>query len=161
MHKQIVKDSAMCRNGLPDYLVTFRKPGENPERIAHPDGFTSFIGENEPVDAEVYSHQVWRRYASPVWTDINQSSTLQRKSARTEKDEKHICPLQLDVIGRAIELWSNPGDVVLDPFDGIGSAGYQALKMGRRHIGIELKQSYFEQAVANLKMAECEVAFSV
>ena len=161
MHKQIVKDSAMCRNGLPDYLLTFRKPGENPARIAHPDGFIGFIGEDEPVDAEVYSHQVWRRYASPVWTDINQSHTLQKKSARTEKDEKHICPLQLDVIGRAIELWSNPGDTVLDPFDGIGSTGYQAVKMGRRHVGIELKQSYFEQAVANLKTAECEVAFNV
>jgi len=184
MHKQIVKDSAMCRNGLPDYLVTFRKPGENSERIAHPDGFTNFIGEDEPdapkkepsltsqnaiqdhhshiqKEDPVYSHQVWRRYASPVWPDINQSATLQRKSARTEKDEKHICPLQLPVIGRAIELWSNPGDVVLDPFDGIGSTGYQALKMGRRHIGIELKQSYFEQAVANLKMAECEKAFNI
>ncbi len=182
LHKQIVKDSAMCRNGLPDYLVTFRKPGDNPELIAHPEGFDRFIGEEEPAapkteatlkdskknraismarEDPVYSHHVWRRYASPVWMDINQSRTLNRKDARDEKDERHICPLQLDTIGRAIELWSNPGDLVLDPFDGIGSTGYQAVKMGRRHIGIELKRSYFEQAVLNLKLAECEVAFDV
>jgi len=184
LHKQLVKDSSMCRNGLPDYLCTFRKPGVNPERIEHPEGLNSFIGEDDPTapkkqpellsqnaiqdkhsqiqkEDPVYSHQVWRRYASPVWMDINQSATLQRRSARTEKDEKHICPLQLPVIGRAITLWSNPGDVVLDPFDGIGSTGYQAIKMGRRHIGIELKKSYFEQAAANLQMAECEVAFGV
>jgi hypothetical protein len=177
MHKQIVKDSAMCRNGLPDYLITVRKPGENPEPIAHPDGFTEFIGEDEPKARRgepvlkdslkhrktsmcktdpVYSHHVWRRYASPVWMDINQSNTLQRESAREEQDEKHICPLQLDVIGRALELWTNPNDNVLSPFAGIGSEGYQAIKMGRRFVGIELKQSYYEQAVKNLQRAELE-----
>ena len=170
MHKQLCKDSAMCRNGLPDYLVTMRKPGENPERIAHPDGLTQFFGEDEPEgikgarpapDAEayakkekyntepVYSHQVWRRYASPVWTDIKQSDTLTKNMARDEKDERHICPLQLTVIERGIELWTNPGDIVLDPFAGIGSTPYTALKMGRRAIGVELKESYYKQMLNN------------
>ena len=175
MHKQVVKDSAMCRQGLPDYLITVRKPGDNPEPIDHPDGFTEFIGEDEPeapkveptlkdsrknkkismVKADpVYSHHVWRRYASPVWMDINQSNTLQRTSAREEQDEKHICPLQLEVIERALELWTNPGDLVLSPFAGIGSEGYVAIKKGRRFIGIELKRSYWEQAVRNLRRVE-------
>lgn len=179
MHKQIVKDSAMCRQGLPDYLITVRKPGDNPEPIAHPDGFTEFIGENEPeapkaepvlkdsqenkkismvkVDP-VYSHHVWRRYASPVWMDIRQTHTLQYRSAREEKDERHICPLQLDVIARAVELWSNPGDVVFDPFGGIMSTGYQAIKMGRRFVGVELKESYYKVGVNNLEMALNEIA---
>lgn len=156
MHKQIVKDSAMCRQGLPDYLITMRKPGDNPEPIAHPNGFTEFIGENEPEqpkDDITYSHHVWRRYASPVWMDIRQTHTLQYKSAKEEKDEKHICPLQLDVIARAVELWSNPGDVVFDPFGGIMSTGYQAIKMGRRFVGVELKESYYKVGVNNLEMA--------
>jgi hypothetical protein len=140
LHKQIKKDSAMCRQGIPDYLVTFRKPGDNPERVEHTD-------ESFPVDQ-------WQKYASPVWDDINPSDTLQRESAREDKDEKHICPLQLTVIRRGIELWSNPGDIVLDPFDGIGSTGYVAMGQGRRHIGIELKRSYYEQAVANCKAAD-------
>ena len=168
----------MCRQGLPDYLITMRKPGINPEPISHPDGFTRFIGENEPdapkikrpepdreaydrhlpyVGEPVYSHQVWRRYASPVWMDINQSNTLSREAARDERDEKHICPLQLDVIGRALELWTNPGDIVLSPFAGIGSEIYQTIKMGRRGIGIELKESYWQQAVKNCKPAEAEM----
>jgi DNA modification methylase len=170
MHKQLVKDSAMCRQGLPDYLVTMRKPGENPEPITHPEGFTKFIGEDEPDAPKkeptlkdsrehrfvsmastdpVYSHHVWRRYASPVWMDINQSRTLQKTSAREEKDEKHICPLQLDVIDRAIELWSNPGDTVFSPFGGIGSEGYVALEKDRKSVSIELKGSYYEQNVKN------------
>lgn len=139
LHKQIKKDSSLCRNGIPDYVVTFRKPGENPEPIAHDD-------ESFPVD-------VWQRYASPVWDDIRQSNTLQRISARDEKDEKHICPLQLDVIERCINLWTNPGDIVLDPFAGIGSVPYQAVIMGRRGLGIELKESYYIQARNNLAMA--------
>ncbi len=149
MHKQLMKDSNMCRQGLPDYLVTMRKPGNNPEPISHPEGLTRFIGIDEPEEGGVYSHQVWRRYASPVWMDINQSNTLQRNSARDEKDEKHIAPLQLDVISRAIELWSNPGDTVFSPFGGIGSEGYVALENGRKSISIELKGSYFEQNVKN------------
>lgn len=142
LHKQIRKDSTMCRQGIPDYILTMRKPGENPEHVAH-------THESFPVE-------VWQNYASPVWMDIKQSDTLQKKSARAEKDERHICPLQLDVIQRCIELWTNPGDIVLDPFAGIGSVPYVALKLNRRGIGIELKESYYEQAKANLNIAAHE-----
>lgn len=135
LHKQIKKDSTMSRQGIPDYVVTMRKPGENPERVTH-------TNESFPVN-------VWQRYASPVWMDIRQSDTLQKKSAREEKDERHICPLQLEVIKRCIELWTNPNDIVLDPFAGIGSTNYVALRMNRRTVGIELKESYYKQAVAN------------
>ena len=140
LHKQIKKDSAMCRQGIADYLITMRKPGDNPEKITH-------TNESFPV-------KVWQNYASPVWMDINPSDTLQRTSARDEKDEKHICPLQLDVIKRGINLWTNPNDIVFTPFMGIGSEIYQALKMGRRGIGIELKESYYNQAVVNCENAE-------
>ncbi len=143
LHKQIRKDSAMSRQGLPDYVVTFRKPGENTAPISH-------TMEQFPVD-------VWQRYASPVWMDIRQSNTLQRKSARDEKDEKHICPLQLDLIERCIDLWTNLGDIVLDPFCGIGSVPYQAVLMGRRGLGVELKDTYYQQSVKNLQAAEQEV----
>ena len=139
LHKQIRKDSAMNRQGIPDYIVTMRKPGDNPERISH-------TPETFPVD-------VWQNYASPVWMDIRQSDTLQKKSAREDKDERHICPLQLEVIQRCIELWTNPNDFVLDPFAGIGSVPYTAVKMGRRGIGVELKESYYKQAVNNLEIA--------
>ena len=105
----------------------------------------------------VYSHHVWRRYASPVWMDINQSNTLQKESARENKDERHICPLQLDVIERGLELWTNPNDTVLSPFAGIGSEIYSAVKMGRRGVGIELKESYYECAVNNLKALDVEM----
>ncbi len=142
LHKQIRKDSSMCRQGLPDYLITFRKPGENIEPIEH-------THESFPVN-------VWQRYASPVWMDIRQSNTLQRKSARDEKDEKHICPLQLDVIERGIDLWTNPDDIVLDPFAGIGSTPWQAVSMGRRAIGIELKDTYFAQMENNMHEIETE-----
>ena len=139
LHKQIRKDSSMCRQGIPDYVVTMRKPGDNPEMIPH-------TYENFPVD-------VWQQYASPVWMDIRQSETLQKKSARSEKDEKHICPLQTSVIRRCIELWTNPGDIVFDPFAEIGSVPYVAIRMGRRGLGCELKESYYEQAKANLANA--------
>ena len=152
MHKQIQKDSSMCRQGLPDYLVTFRKAGDNPEPVSHPDGFESFIGEDEPKGG-TYSHNVWRRYASPVWMDINQSKTLQYRAAREGKDERHICPLQLDVINRAIHLWTNKGDTVYSPFMGIGSEGVCAIEQGRKFIGHELKQSYYNVAIDNLKHA--------
>ena len=142
LHKQLKKDSAMSRQGIPDYLVTMRKPGDNPEPISHTD-------ESFPV-------RVWQRYADPIWTDINQSDTLQYKSARDEKDERHLAPLQLKVIQRGIELWSNPGDTVLTPFMGIGSEAYMAVKMNRRAVGIELKDSYYRQAVANVKEATKE-----
>lgn len=139
LHKQIRKDSSMCRQGIPDYIVTMRKPGENPEKISH-------THETFPVN-------VWQNYASPVWMDIKQSDTLQRKSARAEKDERHICPLQLGAIQRCIELWTNPRDIVFDPFAGIGSVPYVAIKLGRRGIGFELKDSYYKQAVGNLDVA--------
>jgi hypothetical protein len=144
LHKQIRKDSCMCRQGIPDYLCTFRTTGDNPERCDH--------------TPETFPVRKWQEYASPVWMDINPSNTLQRASAREEKDERHICPLQLEVIERGIDLWTNKGDVVFDPFDGIASVGYVALKMGRRHIGIELKESYFKQACGNCKNAESDVS---
>lgn len=140
LHKQLKKDSSMSRQGIADYIITFRKDGENEERITH-------TNENFTVDK-------WQEYASPVWLDINQSNTLQRTSAREQKDEKHICPLQLDVIERCIELWTNENDIVLSPFAGIGSEIYQALLMKRRGIGIELKTSYYNQAVKNCINAE-------
>ena len=139
LHKQIKKDSAMSRQGIPDYLVTMRKPGKNEEPISH-------TSEQFPV-------RVWQNYASPIWMDINQSDTLQRTSAREDNDEKHICPLQLEVIRRAINLWSNPGDSVFSPFAGIGSEPYTAIKMNRYGIGIELKKSYYDQAVKNCESA--------
>jgi len=142
LHKQIKKDSCISRQGIPDYLIMFRKPGENPERVTH-------TNETFPVNQ-------WQQYASPVWMDINPSGTLQRLSVREDKDERHICPLQLEVIERAIELWSNPKDVIFDPFTGIGSTQYTALRMGRRALGIELKESYWKQAVANCRGAEIE-----
>ena len=137
LHKQIKKDSAMCRQGIPDYLVTMRKPGDNPEPVTH-------TNESFPVN-------IWQRYASPVWMDINPNDTLQKESAREQEDEKHICPLQLTVIRRAINLWTNPGDVVLSPFGGIGSEPYVALETGRKAVAIELKGSYYRQMVANCK----------
>jgi DNA modification methylase len=162
-HKQIVEDSARCRVGIPDYLITMGKPGNNPEPVSHkPAGFTRWIGppEGEPKAAKnkdprknKYSHEVWQRYASPVWFDINPSDTLQKESAREDDDSRHICPLQLTVIRRAIELWSNPGDTVLSPFAGIGSEGYVALQQGRKFVGAELKESYYRQACANLAAA--------
>ena len=153
MHKQLCKDSSMCRQGLPDYVVTMRKPGENQEMISHPAGLTCYAGEDD-VKKGVFSHEVWRKYASPVWFDIRQTHTLNKAGAREEKDERHICPLQLDVIERCLTLWSKPGDIVLSPFAGIGSEGYQSVKMGRKFIGIELKSSYFDCAVKNLTIAE-------
>ncbi len=139
LHKQLKKDSCMSRQGVPDYLVTMRKPGENLERVSH--------------TQEDYPVEVWQQVASPVWMDINPSDTLQFRSAREHNDERHICPLQLEVIRRALKLWSNPGDLVFSPFAGIGSEGYIALQMGRRFVGAELKRSYYEQACRNLERA--------
>lgn len=163
LHKTIRKDSAMSRQGIPDYLVTFRKPGDNPDPIPH-------TLESFPIER-------WQRYASPIWVTtegqddegfavcsgerdgtqsgtINPSDTLQKESAREERDERHICPLQLSVIERAIKLWTNPCDTVLSPFMGIGSEGYVSLKLHRKFIGAELKASYYGQAVRNLQAAE-------
>lgn len=154
LHKQIVKDSSMSRQGIPDYLVTMRKRGENEEPIRGK--LEHFAGQDAPVmghDATLNSINIWQRYASPVWMDINPSETLQFRSARDNEDERHICPLQLDVIRRGVQLWSNPGDLVLSPFMGIGSEGYVALELGRRFVGFELKPSYYDVAVKNLAHA--------
>jgi DNA modification methylase len=140
LHKQLKKDSTLSRQGIADYIVVMRKKGENKVPVTH-------TNDNFPVEK-------WQEWASPVWMDINQSNTLQANSARDDKDEKHICPLQLDVIERCVELWSNEGEVVLSPFAGIGSELYQSLKMKRKAIGIELKTTYYNQAVKNCINAE-------
>ena len=140
LYKQVRKNSAMSRQGIPDYLITMRKPGENSEPIVH-------THDSFPVS-------LWQKYASPVWMDINPSDTLQYRSARAEEDERHICPLQLEVIRRGIRLWSNESDTILSPYAGIGSEGHVALEMNRRFVGIELKDSYFGQAARNLENAE-------
>jgi len=175
LHKQLIKDRSMSRMGIPDYLVVMRKPGENEEEIA---GYLErFIGTDGELDVsrDAYKQHsrdviadggkpwpfemwrsvlIWQRYASPVWMDINQTRTLQYRSARETDDERHISPLQLDVIERSLEMWSAPGDLVYTPFLGIGSEAYCALKMGRRAIGSELKPSYFRVAINNCQDAE-------
>ena len=171
LHKQVKKDSCRSRQGIADYVVTMLKPGDNPEPVAGRfdhfagDGYDAVpqtaglkvVGRNEADKAlERYSIEVWQRYASPVWMDINQSRTLNFQAARDDNDSRHICPLQLDVIHRCLQLWSNPGDTVLSPFAGIGSEGYEAVKMGRKFVGFELKESYFREAVKNLTRAEEE-----
>jgi len=138
LHKTIRTNATMCRQGIPDYLITMRTPGDVVDRVAH--------GPDLPVDE-------WQKLASPVWMDINPSDTLQYRSAREHDDERHICPLQLEVIKRGIRLWTRPGDVVLSPFAGIGSEGHCAIQMGRKFIGAELKKSYYEQGARNLAAA--------
>jgi DNA modification methylase len=140
--KQVKKDSCLSRMAIPDYLLTFRKPGDNPKPVHH--------------TSEEFPIKQWQQWAECVWHDINPSNTLQRESARDEEDERHIAPLQLQVIERAITMWTNPGDVVFTPFMGIGSEVYQAVKMGRHAIGIELKDSYYAQSVKNLQRAEAQ-----
>lgn len=161
LHKQLVKDSALSRQGIADYLVTMRKPGENPEPVHGP--LVDYVGDDSSLsqtrgkwrrDVHRDSINIWQRYASPVWMDIDSSKTLQYRSARENNDERHICPLQLQVIERALQLWTNPNDVVLSPFAGIGSEGYVSVQMGRRFVGVELKPSYFKQATANLNAAK-------
>lgn len=137
LHKSVRTNAAMCRQGIPDYLVTMRAPGDQAIKVTH--------------DATDYPVGKWQKVASPVWTDIDPSDTLQYRSARENEDERHICPLQLEVIRRGIDLWTNPGDIVLSPFAGIGSEGYVAVEMGRRFVGMELKASYYRQAVMNLR----------
>ena len=142
LHKQLKKDSSMSRQGIPDYVVTMRKPGDNPEKVTH-------TNEGFPVNS-------WQQYASPVWMDIKQNDTLNGRIAREKEDERHICPLQLEIIKRCVELWTNPGDIVFDPFAGIGSSLYVALRMNRRGLGVELKESYYKQAVSNCESALTE-----
>lgn len=139
LHKTVRENASMCRQGIPDYLITMRTPGETSDRVKH-------AADDYPVDK-------WQRIASPIWMDIDANDTLQFRSAREHDDERHICPLQLEVIRRGIELWTNPGDVVLSPFAGIGSEGFVAIEAGRQFVGIELKRSYYEQAARNLVAA--------
>jgi len=139
LHKTVRGNASMSRQGIPDYLVTMRAPGDIEDRVTH--------------DPEQYPVDKWQKVASPVWMDIDPSDTLQFKSAREHDDERHICPLQLEVIRRGVDLWTNPGDVVMSPFAGIGSEGYVSIEMGRKFVGVELKGSYFNQACVNLENA--------
>lgn len=170
LHKQVAKDSSISRMAIPDFVVTLRKPGDNPEPIAglfdvyHGGDLSDAELEAEAVAtwdasgnrtfAEHKSILIWQRYAEPIWLDIPQSDVLSRHQARDEADERHISPLQLTLIRRCLQMWTNPGDVVFSPFAGIGSVGYVAIEMGRRFCGAELKPTYWTQAVANLKTAE-------
>lgn len=160
LHKQVKKDSAMSRQGIPDYVCTFRKPGKNESPVAGE--FKYFAGDvdefNKREKPGNLSIDIWQRYASPVWMDIKQSNTLNSRMGRESNDERHVCPLQLDVIERCLQLWSNPGDVVLSPFAGIGSEGVASLRAGRKFVGVELKESYFDAAKGFLKSEETEQA---
>lgn len=168
LHKQVKKDSAMSRQGIPDYVIVMRKPGENQKPISGE--FKYYVGDQslnnfidhkrsdgrkaQSRDVEGTSVDVWQHYASPVWFDINQTNTLQFREGRDQDDERHICPLQLDVIERCMQLWTMPGDTVLSPFMGIGSETYTAVSMGRKAIGVELKSSYYNLACRNMTLAE-------
>ena len=155
MHKTLVKDSIKCRAGLPDYLLTFRNEGDNEMPVSHPDGLSVYAGSDDPgQNGDRRSQHIWKSYASPVWMDIRQTNTLNAKTAREADDEKHLCPLQLDVIERALTLWSNPGEVVFTPFMGVGSEVYGAVLNGRKGMGAELKTAYYNQAVRNLAEVE-------
>jgi DNA modification methylase len=142
LHKTVRTNASMSRQGIPDYLVTMRAPGDPVDKVTH--------------DAKQYPVDKWQKVASPIWTDIDPNDTLQFRSAREHDDERHICPLQLEVIRRGIDLWTNPGDVVLSPFAGIGSEGFVSIEMGRKFIGVELKESYYRQAVQNLHNATAQ-----
>lgn len=163
-HKTIVEDSSRCSNAQADQVLVFRKRGKNAIPIAHPNGFLSYAGEREiPKDVlrykgwkgsqleNRYSHWIWRQYASAFWDDIRLDHVLPYREAREEEDEKHVHPLQLDVIERCLHLWSNEGETVLTPFMGVGSEVYEAVRLNRRGIGAELKTSYFKQAIRNLE----------
>lgn len=166
-HKNICEDSATVRIGPADYVLVFKKGWENPEPITHPEGLKSYAGET-PIPEELVrkyrnfkgdqrtnrlSHWIWRNYASPVWDDIRTGRLLPYLEARDSEEEKHVCPLQLDVIERLLTLYSNPDDIVLTPFMGVGSEVFTALCMGRKSLGIELKPTYFRQAIKNIERA--------
>lgn len=165
-HKTIVDDSSKCSNASADYVVVFRKNGDNPEPIAHPHGLMEYAGERA-IPRELYqyrgwkgkqtenrfSHWIWRQYASAFWDDIRIDRVLPYREARDSEDERHVHPLQLDVIERIITLWSNPGDVVFTPFMGVGSEVWGAVALGRKGVGVELKSSYYRQAVKNVREA--------
>lgn len=168
-HRTIVDDSSRCSVASADYLLAFRRGGDNPVPIAHPTGLMEYAGER-PIPADLlryrgwkgkqtenrYSHWIWRQYASAFWDDVRIGRVLPFRESRDEDDEKHMHPLQLDVIHRVIQLWSNPGERVLTPFMGVGSEVYEAVRMGRFGVGVELKPSYFRQAIANLRSLEDE-----
>lgn len=166
-HRTIVDDSSLCSYAAADYLLVFRKRGDNPEPIAHPTGLTEYAGARQPPSDVLkyrgwtgkqtenrYSHWIWRQYASAFWDDVRLERVLPYREARDEEDEKHVHALQLDVIERIVTLWSNPGDTVLSPFMGVGSEVYGAVGLGRKGIGVELKPSYYRQAVKNLAYVE-------
>lgn len=166
-HKTVVEDSINCGVASADYLLIFRKAGENLIPIAHPTGLETYYGEREmPQELLKYkgwkgnqienrfSHWIWRQYASSFWDDIRLDNVLQFKEGRDENDERHVHPLQLDVISRIIVLRTNPGEVVYTPFMGVGSEVYGAVVNGRKGIGVELKESYYKQSIKNLKNAE-------
>ncbi len=168
-HRGIVEDSSRCSVAAADYLLVFRRKGKNPVAITHPTGLHTYAGSRK-MPAELlqykgykgnqiynrYSHWIWRQYASAFWDDIRLLKVLPFREARDEEDEKHVHPLQLDVIERILQLWSNSGETVLTPFMGVGSEVYQAVRSGRKGIGIELKPSYYRQAVKNIETAEDE-----
>jgi DNA modification methylase len=165
-HRQIVEDSTLTNCAVSDYLIAFRKKGKNPIPVTHPTGFHSYAGERE-IPQELhefkgwtgkqtenrFSHWIWRQYASSFWDDIRLGRVLPYRETRSPEDEAHVHPLQLDVIERAVQLWTNPGEKVLTPFMGVGSEVYGAVINGRRGIGVELKEAYFRQAVQNLQSA--------
>jgi DNA modification methylase len=163
-HRGITEDSTRCSNAVADQLLIFRRKGKNEKKVAHPNGLTSYAGERVmPRDYKVFegwdgdqkqnrfSHWIWRQYASAFWDDVRIDRTLPRM--KEDEDERHVHPLQLDVIERACVLWSNPGEIVLTPFMGIGSEAYGAVINKRRAIGIELKEAYYNQAVRHLEEA--------
>ena len=169
-HMTAVDDSVMCGVASADYLIILRKRGENPIPVAHPVGFLEYAGDDSKMPSEVralrglvgdqkqnrFSHWIWRRYASSIWDDIRLGRVLPHEESKDDDDEKHVHPLQLDVIDRVIEMRSNPGEVVFTPFMGVGSEVYSAVRLGRKGIGAELKSSYFKQAVKNLETASDE-----
>lgn len=168
-HKTIVDDSSKCSNASADYLLIFRRKGENPIPISHPNGLLYYAGERE-IPYELmkykeykgnqiknrYSHWIWRQYASAFWDDIRIKNVLPFKQSKDEEDEKHVHPLQLDVIERCCILWSNPSETILTPFMGVGSEVYGAVKLGRKSIGIELKESYYNQTIKNMNLLKTE-----
>jgi len=168
-HKGIVDDSSRCTVASADYLLLFRKRGKNPIPIQHPNGLLDYAGErqipheflryrgwNGSQIENRYSHWIWRQYASAFWDDVRLDRVLPYREAREIEDEKHVHPLQLDVIDRCLVLWSNPGETMLTPFMGVGSEVYAAVRGGRRGVGVELKPSYYRQAVKNVHAALTE-----